>query len=175
MSGSMLIILLGLLLVPSLGWRWMIRVSIAPSVILIFLFKVGVSVLVLRLSRPDPSFLSKPVYSRIGSLQRVCWKRSCCHGDAAEDRSHEPVFAPSWPPGGAASGGFLLRFLLRFLREGRWWSWSVELLKFWFVPLLFPEEEGGLEDPAELLPMENIRSALVLMVGLCCSFVIFPS
>lgn len=118
----MLIVLLGMLLVPSLGWRWMIRISIAPSLILIFLFKVGVSVLVLRLSRPDPSLWSKPVYSRIGSLQRVCWKRSCCRGDAAEDRSHEPVFTPSWPPGGAASGGFLLRFplrfLLRFLRAG---------------------------------------------------------
>lgn len=114
----MLIVLLGMLLVPSLGWRWMIRVSIAPSVILIFLFKVGVSVLVLRRSRPDPSLRSKPVYSRIGSLQRVRWKRSCCRGDAAEDRSHEPVFTPSWPPGGAAPGGFLLRFLLRFLRVG---------------------------------------------------------
>lgn len=36
----MLIIILGMLLVPTLGWRWMIRVSIAPSLILIFLFKV---------------------------------------------------------------------------------------------------------------------------------------
>lgn len=40
MIGSMLIIILGMLLVPTLGWRWMIRVSIAPSLILIFLFKV---------------------------------------------------------------------------------------------------------------------------------------
>ncbi|TNM91455.1 putative transporter SVOPL isoform X2 [Takifugu flavidus] len=39
MIGSMLIIILGMLLVPTLGWRWMIRVSIAPSLILIFLFK----------------------------------------------------------------------------------------------------------------------------------------
>uniref|UniRef100_A0A3Q3IYS1 Major facilitator superfamily (MFS) profile domain-containing protein n=1 Tax=Monopterus albus TaxID=43700 RepID=A0A3Q3IYS1_MONAL len=40
MTGSMLIILLGMLVVPTLGWRWMIRISITPSVILIFLFRV---------------------------------------------------------------------------------------------------------------------------------------
>uniref|UniRef100_H3CCS1 SVOP-like n=1 Tax=Tetraodon nigroviridis TaxID=99883 RepID=H3CCS1_TETNG len=39
MAGSLLIILLGMLLVPSLGWRWVIRISITPSLILIFLFK----------------------------------------------------------------------------------------------------------------------------------------
>uniref|UniRef100_A0A8D3AHL4 Major facilitator superfamily (MFS) profile domain-containing protein n=1 Tax=Scophthalmus maximus TaxID=52904 RepID=A0A8D3AHL4_SCOMX len=39
MLGSMLIIILGMLVVPSLGWRWMIRISVAPSIILIFLFR----------------------------------------------------------------------------------------------------------------------------------------
>ncbi|XP_068162962.1 putative transporter SVOPL [Antennarius striatus] len=39
MLGSMLIIILGMLVVPTLGWRWMIRLSVAPSVILLFLFK----------------------------------------------------------------------------------------------------------------------------------------
>ncbi|XP_034529614.1 putative transporter SVOPL [Notolabrus celidotus] len=39
MTGSMLIIVLGMLLVPTLGWRWMIRISVAPSIILIFLFR----------------------------------------------------------------------------------------------------------------------------------------
>ncbi|XP_029901793.1 putative transporter SVOPL isoform X2 [Myripristis murdjan] len=39
MFGSMLIIILGMLVVPTLGWRWMIRISVAPSIILIFLFK----------------------------------------------------------------------------------------------------------------------------------------
>ncbi|KAI3366581.1 hypothetical protein L3Q82_009195, partial [Scortum barcoo] len=39
MVGSMLIIILGMLVVPTLGWRWMIRISVTPSVILIFLFK----------------------------------------------------------------------------------------------------------------------------------------
>ncbi|XP_029351494.1 putative transporter SVOPL isoform X2 [Echeneis naucrates] len=39
MVGSMLIIILGMLVVPVLGWRWMIRISVTPSVILIFLFK----------------------------------------------------------------------------------------------------------------------------------------
>ncbi|XP_074554671.1 putative transporter SVOPL [Halichoeres trimaculatus] len=39
MTGSMLIIILGMLLVPTLGWRWMIRISVAPSIILIFLFR----------------------------------------------------------------------------------------------------------------------------------------
>ncbi|XP_041637301.1 putative transporter SVOPL [Cheilinus undulatus] len=39
MAGSMLIILLGMLLIPTLGWRWMIRISITPSIILIFLFR----------------------------------------------------------------------------------------------------------------------------------------
>lgn len=48
MTGSVLIVLLGMLLVPSLGWRWMIRISIAPSLVLIFLFKVcPLSILVL--------------------------------------------------------------------------------------------------------------------------------
>uniref|UniRef100_A0A3P8UXQ3 SVOP-like n=1 Tax=Cynoglossus semilaevis TaxID=244447 RepID=A0A3P8UXQ3_CYNSE len=39
MLGSMLIILLGMEVVPTLGWRWMIRISVAPSILLIFLFK----------------------------------------------------------------------------------------------------------------------------------------
>uniref|UniRef100_A0A3B4UAU4 SVOP-like n=1 Tax=Seriola dumerili TaxID=41447 RepID=A0A3B4UAU4_SERDU len=39
MLGSMLIIILGMLVVPVLGWRWMIRMSVTPSVLLIFLFK----------------------------------------------------------------------------------------------------------------------------------------
>uniref|UniRef100_A0A3Q1HFF7 Major facilitator superfamily (MFS) profile domain-containing protein n=1 Tax=Anabas testudineus TaxID=64144 RepID=A0A3Q1HFF7_ANATE len=39
MTGSMLIIILGMVVVPTLGWRWMIRISVTPSVILIFLFK----------------------------------------------------------------------------------------------------------------------------------------
>ncbi|CAJ1054453.1 putative transporter SVOPL [Xyrichtys novacula] len=39
MTGSMLIIVLGMLVVPLVGWRWMIRISVAPSIILIFLFK----------------------------------------------------------------------------------------------------------------------------------------
>uniref|UniRef100_A0A3Q2WV44 SVOP-like n=1 Tax=Haplochromis burtoni TaxID=8153 RepID=A0A3Q2WV44_HAPBU len=39
MLGSMLIIILGMLVVPTLGWRWMIRISVTPSIILIFLFK----------------------------------------------------------------------------------------------------------------------------------------
>ncbi|KAM4569748.1 putative transporter SVOPL isoform 2-T3 [Odontesthes bonariensis] len=39
MMGSMLIIILGMLVVPTLGWRWMIRLSVTPSIILIFLFK----------------------------------------------------------------------------------------------------------------------------------------
>lgn len=39
MLGSMLIIVLGLAVVPTLGWRWMIRFSVAPSILLIFLFK----------------------------------------------------------------------------------------------------------------------------------------
>lgn len=39
MLGSMLIIVLGMFLVPTLGWRWMIRLSITPSIVLVFLFK----------------------------------------------------------------------------------------------------------------------------------------
>ncbi|KAM7367459.1 hypothetical protein PAMP_015359 [Pampus punctatissimus] len=39
MMGSMLIIILGMLVVPKMGWRWMIRISVTPSFILIFLFK----------------------------------------------------------------------------------------------------------------------------------------
>uniref|UniRef100_A0A3P9H1F1 SVOP-like n=2 Tax=Oryzias latipes TaxID=8090 RepID=A0A3P9H1F1_ORYLA len=39
MMGSMLIIVLGMLVVPTLGWRWMIRISVTPSIVLIFLFK----------------------------------------------------------------------------------------------------------------------------------------
>ncbi|KAK2859267.1 hypothetical protein Q5P01_003887 [Channa striata] len=39
MTGSMLIIILGMVVVPPLGWRWMIRISVAPSILLIFLFK----------------------------------------------------------------------------------------------------------------------------------------
>ncbi|XP_052347777.1 putative transporter SVOPL isoform X2 [Oncorhynchus keta] len=40
MVGSMLIILLGMTVVPTLGWRWMIRLSVIPSVILLLLFQL---------------------------------------------------------------------------------------------------------------------------------------
>uniref|UniRef100_A0A8C2G7Z6 SVOP-like n=1 Tax=Cyprinus carpio TaxID=7962 RepID=A0A8C2G7Z6_CYPCA len=40
MLGSMLIIVLGMTVVPTMGWRWMIRFSIIPSIILIGLFMV---------------------------------------------------------------------------------------------------------------------------------------
>ncbi|KAG5845235.1 hypothetical protein ANANG_G00136650 [Anguilla anguilla] len=39
MAGSMLIIILGMTVVPVLGWRWMIRLSVLPSLILIVLFQ----------------------------------------------------------------------------------------------------------------------------------------
>lgn len=39
MLGSMLIIVLGMTVVPTMGWRWMIRLSVTPSVFLIFLFR----------------------------------------------------------------------------------------------------------------------------------------
>ncbi|XP_036374339.1 putative transporter SVOPL [Megalops cyprinoides] len=39
MVGSMLIIILGMTVVPTLGWRWMIRLSVIPSIILILLFQ----------------------------------------------------------------------------------------------------------------------------------------
>ncbi|XP_049329213.1 putative transporter SVOPL [Astyanax mexicanus] len=39
MVGSLLIIILGMTVVPTLGWRWMIRFSIIPSLILIGLFQ----------------------------------------------------------------------------------------------------------------------------------------
>ncbi len=41
MLGSMLIIILGMTVVPTMGWRWMIRFSIIPSIILIGLFMVS--------------------------------------------------------------------------------------------------------------------------------------
>ncbi|XP_050963378.1 LOW QUALITY PROTEIN: putative transporter SVOPL [Labeo rohita] len=41
MLGSMLIIILGMTVVPTMGWRWMIRFSIIPSIILIGLFLVS--------------------------------------------------------------------------------------------------------------------------------------
>ncbi|XP_076861330.1 putative transporter SVOPL [Brachyhypopomus gauderio] len=39
MLGSMIIIILGMTVVPTMGWRWMIRLSIIPSLILIGLFQ----------------------------------------------------------------------------------------------------------------------------------------
>ncbi|XP_060746056.1 putative transporter SVOPL isoform X2 [Tachysurus vachellii] len=39
MLGSLLIIILGMTVVPTLGWRWMIRFSVIPSVLLIILFQ----------------------------------------------------------------------------------------------------------------------------------------
>ncbi|KAM6986066.1 putative transporter SVOPL isoform 1-T1 [Aplochiton taeniatus] len=39
MLGSMLIIILGMTVVPTMGWRWMIRLSVTPSIFLLFLFK----------------------------------------------------------------------------------------------------------------------------------------
>ncbi|CAL8405275.1 unnamed protein product [Arctogadus glacialis] len=38
MLGSMLIIVLGMTVVPTYGWRWMIRLSVTPSIVLLFLF-----------------------------------------------------------------------------------------------------------------------------------------
>uniref|UniRef100_A0AAR2JDU2 Major facilitator superfamily (MFS) profile domain-containing protein n=1 Tax=Pygocentrus nattereri TaxID=42514 RepID=A0AAR2JDU2_PYGNA len=40
MMGSLLIIILGMTVVPTLGWRWMIRLSVVPGLILIGLFQL---------------------------------------------------------------------------------------------------------------------------------------
>ncbi|MBN3304960.1 SVOPL protein, partial [Amia calva] len=39
MCGSFFMVFLGMTVIPTLGWRWMIRLSIIPSIILIILFK----------------------------------------------------------------------------------------------------------------------------------------
>ncbi|KAL0962681.1 hypothetical protein UPYG_G00343920 [Umbra pygmaea] len=39
MIGSMLIIVLGMTVVPTLGWRWMIRLSVIPSIFILILFQ----------------------------------------------------------------------------------------------------------------------------------------
>lgn len=80
----MLIIILGMLLVPTLGWRWMIRVSIAPSLILIFLFKVCLlpsslfQLFSLELTRPCvlPSLSqNRLVITYLQETFQLLWKR----------------------------------------------------------------------------------------------------
>uniref|UniRef100_W5NJX4 SVOP-like n=2 Tax=Lepisosteus oculatus TaxID=7918 RepID=W5NJX4_LEPOC len=39
MLGAVLMVFLAMTVIPSLGWRWMIRISIIPSIILMFLFQ----------------------------------------------------------------------------------------------------------------------------------------
>uniref|UniRef100_A0A3Q3FFU7 SVOP-like n=1 Tax=Labrus bergylta TaxID=56723 RepID=A0A3Q3FFU7_9LABR len=78
MLGSMLIIVLGMCVVPTLGWRWMIRISVTPSIILIFLFKVRTHLSATCLYSPV-CYLSVSHLSVFTCLLPVCLSSVCIH------------------------------------------------------------------------------------------------
>lgn len=133
----MLIIILGMLLVPTLGWRWMIRLSVAPSLILIFLFKVCLlpsslfQLLSLELTRPcvplsvcPPQFIPESarynvsagnVPAAVETLQKI----------AAMNRSSlpaghlvEPILvSSSWSPSSFLSSRRFIGFICCFVAD----------------------------------------------------------
>uniref|UniRef100_A0A8C9RDA8 SVOP-like n=1 Tax=Scleropages formosus TaxID=113540 RepID=A0A8C9RDA8_SCLFO len=60
MVGSMLIIILGLTVVPTMGWRWMIRFSVVPSIVLLGLFQVSWTPRRQCSRNPQPTLLTLP-------------------------------------------------------------------------------------------------------------------
>lgn len=138
MLGSMLIIVLGMLIVPTLGWRWMIRISVTPSIILIFLFKVGklISVSPLK-SKTSRLCFFLLVYPRVGTLQCVRRKHSsCCQHNAKDCKDEQSI-----PPSRATSGTRCSAYDFESCEFKEWvWNW---------LRYLFSDREGKLEDSAQ--------------------------
>ncbi|XP_028254569.1 putative transporter SVOPL isoform X2 [Parambassis ranga] len=95
MMGSMLIILLGMLVVPFLGWRWMIRISVTPSIILIFLFKFIPESARYNVSAGNTEAAVKTL-QRIAKMNRACLPPGCLVEPAARERgSWKTLLSPS--------------------------------------------------------------------------------
>ncbi|XP_075900407.1 putative transporter SVOPL isoform X3 [Nelusetta ayraudi] len=108
MLGSMLIIVLGMFLVPTLGWRWMIRLSVTPSIVLVFLFKF-----IPESARYNVS--AGKVEAAMETLQRI----------ARMNRSFLPPGRLVEPPRERGSWRFLLNSSFRRTTLLLWFSWFV--------------------------------------------------
>ncbi|XP_077566281.1 putative transporter SVOPL [Stigmatopora nigra] len=115
MLGSMLIIFLGMLVVPTLGWRWMIRLSVVPSVFLLFLFRF-----IPESARFDVS--AGNVAAAAKTLQRIARmnKTSLPSGRLAESVSEK---RGRWKD--------LLNSTLRTTSLLLWYSWFVASLAYY--------------------------------------------
>ena len=117
----MLIIFLGMTVVPTLGWRWMIRLSVTLLLFLLLLFRVT--------SLPTLSFLNTVnslsavsstrcchivkcgvfpsrcvVYPGVCPLQRVRGEREGRCGDPSAHRHDEPILLTTGRAGGTSGG-----------------------------------------------------------------------
>ncbi|KAF7650433.1 hypothetical protein LDENG_00126270 [Lucifuga dentata] len=109
MSGSMLIIVLGMLVVPTLGWRWMIRISVVPSIILIFLFKYV----------PESARYNVSAGNVQAAVETLQWIARMNRASLPPGRLVEPVLKER------GSWRILIRPALRRTSVLLWYSWFV--------------------------------------------------
>ncbi|KAJ8385740.1 hypothetical protein AAFF_G00182580 [Aldrovandia affinis] len=115
MVGSILIIVLGMTVVPTLGWRWMIRLSIIPSLILLLLFQ-----LIPESARYNVS--AGNVRGAIATLQRIARmnRSSMPEGDLVEPVMNE-----------RGSAYVLVGSAFRRTSVIMWYSWFVASFSYY--------------------------------------------
>jgi hypothetical protein len=70
LAGSLLIISMASVVIPTIGWRWLIRIASIPGIILIMAFKVMLLKLPLCYlsAGPQTSFLHKRIFFNVSLL-----------------------------------------------------------------------------------------------------------
>ncbi|XP_062861353.1 putative transporter SVOPL [Trichomycterus rosablanca] len=109
MLGSMLIIILGMTVVPTMGWRWMIRLSVIPGVVLIGLFQLI----------PESARFQVSAGNVEGAVATLTWIAKMNGASLPEGELREPVVMERGKASTLISRAFLRTSLLL------WYSWFV--------------------------------------------------
>uniref|UniRef100_W5UFF3 Putative transporter SVOPL n=1 Tax=Ictalurus punctatus TaxID=7998 RepID=W5UFF3_ICTPU len=109
MLGSLLIIVLGMTVVPTMGWRWMIRFSIIPSVVLLVLFQFI----------PESARFQVSAGNVKGAVATLKWIAKMNGVSLPEGELREPIVTERGNAATLVSRAFLRTSLLL------WYSWFV--------------------------------------------------
>lgn len=115
MVGSMLIIILGMVVVPTLGWRWMIRFSVTPSIILIFLFRYI----------PESARYNVSAGKVDAAMKTLQWIADMNHASLPPGRLVEPIVKER------GNWRILLRPSLRRTSLLLWYTWFVASFSYY--------------------------------------------
>ncbi|XP_053364813.1 putative transporter SVOPL [Clarias gariepinus] len=115
MLGSLLIIILGMTVVPTMGWRWMIRFSVIPGVLLIILFQFI----------PESARFQVSAGNIDGAVATLKWIAKMNGASLPEGELREPILTERGNAATLVSRAFLRTSLLL------WYSWFVASFSYY--------------------------------------------